>query len=230
MTDFEFAGLEIAGVGEPLSLRVEIGSIRAIVSPDRRIARALVDAITGLTPCQGRVSFTDGEPIGGRIRLVPADGALLPHLTVVENIVSTRRPTARRRRAEAEDDLRAKAADYGLDDLLDRYPHEIPVGRRRMAGLARALRSRPDALVLEDSKGVPTWGALLATTWRGYQVRAGDVGSRPTSTPDLLVEVATVLVVPTTDGARTLDDDPLVVHPTAAATTVGTAESRSRVG
>lgn len=211
MTSLVLDGLEITGVPDPLSLSVEIGSIKAIVSPDRRIARSIADAIVGIGPQSHRVSFRDGRSSGGRVRLVPPDGALLPHLTVLGNIVSTRRRTGRRHRLAAEQEIRAKAAEYGLDDLLDRYPHEIPVGRRRMAGLARALRARPAALVLEDEKGMPTWGSLLATAWRGYQVRADHADARQSHTPELLATAATVLIVPTADGARALDDEPYLI-------------------
>jgi ABC-type taurine transport system ATPase subunit len=214
MTDLRLDDVAVAGLRAPLNLRVEIGSIRAIVSPERRIARAIADTITGITPGGGRVSFGDGEPTEGRVRLVPADGALLPHLTILANIVTTHRPTPRRHRVRAEEDVRAKAVEYGLDDLLDRYPHEIPMGRRRMAGLARSLRARPGALVLEDARGMPTWGALLATAWRGYQVRAERTDERTPTAPELLMSVATVLITPTREGTRMLDDDPLLVEST----------------
>jgi hypothetical protein len=210
MFGVEVAGLEVAGLSEPLSFTVPIGRIRAIVSPERRIARAIADAVTGLAPHLGRVSING--PAGRQVRLAPSDGALLPHLTVLENIMS-----ARRERSEQE--WRAKAAQFGLDGLLDRYPHEIPVGRRRMAGLARALHARPDAVVLEDELGTPSWGALLATAWRGYEVRPRPVDraepdragrDEPDRAPDLLVAVAAVLIVPTVDRARGFDARPIV--------------------
>jgi hypothetical protein len=64
-------------------------------------------------------------------------------------------------RSTAEQGCRETASRCGLDDVLDRYPYEITPGRRRLAGLARALRSKPAAVVLEDAPGLPTWGALL---------------------------------------------------------------------
>jgi hypothetical protein len=209
MIGIELAQLEVSGLSGPLSLSVPVGRIRAIVSPAPHIGRAVADAITGISPFGGRVSITG--PADGRVRLVPTDGGLLPHLTVLENIISTRRSSRRRHTVDAEQELRAKAASYGLDGLLDRYPHEIPVGRRRMTGLARALRARPDALVLEDDLGLPTWGALLATTWRGYQIRTDSAGDDGPRIPDLLMGVATVLIVPAADRAYALDTHPLVL-------------------
>jgi hypothetical protein len=199
----ERAEVEIAGLPRPLSLTVPIGQIRAIVSPVRRISRAIADAVTGLAPVPGRVAVTG--PAGGRVRLVPSDGALLPHLTVLENILTARYST------QAELELRTRAAGYGLDGHLDRYPNEIPPGRRRLAGLARALQARPDALVVEDGVDMPSWGALLAGAWRGYEVRLGDRGQDEPHTPELLVGVATVLIVPTVDRATAFDARPLVL-------------------
>ncbi len=202
MFGVEVAGLEVAGLDGALSLNVPIGRVRAIVSPERRTARAIADMLTGLVPARGRVSVTG--PSGDKRRLVPSDGALLPHLTVLENII----PSGQDGHEPA---WRAKAAGFGLDGLLDRYPHEIPVGRRRMTGLARALHALPDAVVMEDDLEMPSWGALLATVWRGYEVRSGDGGGAEPRTPDLLVGVATVLIVPTVERARDFDAHPIVV-------------------
>lgn len=201
------AGLAVPGLTRPLSLRVPIGRVRAVVIAKRSVARAVADAVTGLTAPPGQVSVTG--PAGGLVRLVPSDGALLPHLTVLENILATPR---RRRRfpADAEQEVRARAAGYGLDGLLDRYPHEIRAGSRRMTALARALRARPDAVVLEDDPDLPTWGALLAPTWRGYQIRPGTAGHDQPHTPDLLGGVATLLIVPSRDRAFGFDSRPLV--------------------
>jgi ABC-type thiamine transport system ATPase subunit len=180
---------------------VQIGRVRAVVSPVRRVGRALADAITGVTPMPDRVSITG--PAEGEVRLVPSDGALLPHLTVLQNIIASRR-----HEPDAAQDIRTRAPSYGLDGILDRYPHEIQAGRRRMTGLARALWARPDAVVLEDDPDVPSWGALLAPAWRGYQVRPAH---HEALTPELLMGVATVLIVPTRDRARALDPHPLVL-------------------
>ncbi|HEY1572250.1 MAG TPA: hypothetical protein VGG05_12970 [Pseudonocardiaceae bacterium] len=201
------AGLDLAGLSRPLSLRVPIGRVRAVVIGKRSVAHAVADAVTGVTPRPDQVTVTG--PAGGRVRLVPSDGALLPHLTVLENILST--PGRHRRIPDDVDhEVRAKAAGFGLDGLLDRHPHEIPAGRRRMTGLARALRARPDALVLEDEADLPTWGALLASAWRGYQVRPGPVTHAEPRTPDLLGGVATLLIVPSRDRALGFDSRPLV--------------------
>jgi ABC-type histidine transport system ATPase subunit len=62
----------------------------------------------------------------------------------------------------AREQSEPRARGCGLDDVLDRYPHEITAGRRRLAGLARALGAYPRVIVLEDASGLPTWGSLLS--------------------------------------------------------------------
>jgi ABC-type taurine transport system ATPase subunit len=64
-------------------------------------------------------------------------------------------------RRAAADESRVTASRCGLEDVLDRYPHEITSGRRRLAGVARALRAHPAVIVLEDAAGLPTWDSLL---------------------------------------------------------------------
>lgn len=137
---------------------------------------------------------------------MPSDGALLPHLTVLQNIMASRRHDP-----DVAQEIRTRAASFGLDGILDRYPHEIQAGRCRLAGLARALWAWPDAIVLEDDTDVPSWGALLAPAWRGYQIRSGVWANDQPSTPELLRRVATVVIVPTRDRARALDPNPLVL-------------------
>lgn len=201
------AGLDVPGLSTPLTVRVPIGRVRAVVIADRSVARLVADLITGVAAVPEQVSITG--PAGGRVRLVPPDGALHPHLTVLQNILSTHR--RRRIPADAELEVRAKAASFGLDGLLDRYPHQIPAGRRRMTALARALRARPDALVLEDHADLPTWGSQLATAWRGYQIRPGSIADGQPRTPELLGGVATLLIVPSKDRAYGFDPRPVAV-------------------
>lgn len=204
MAGIEVVGLDVAGLCHPLSLSVPTGVVRAVVIGDQHVARAVADAVTGITPTP---AVTISGPAHRRVRLVPSDGALLPHLTVLQNILAARPST--RHTDQAEQEVRAKAAGYGLDGLLDRYPHEIPVGRRRMTGLARALQGRPNALVIEDDPATPSWGALLATAWRGYQVRPDGSTRDGPRTPELLAGVATLLIVPTVDRATAFDADPI---------------------
>src|SRR5262249_54883220 len=128
--------VQVPGVPDDLVLRP--GDRCALIVSDRGQARRLADAIAGLDdPSAGPVVSGDGG-----VRRVRAEGGLLPYLIVLENLVHGNRvsrkvPVPRR---TAVDECRDTASWFGLDDVLKRYPYEITPGRRRLAGLARALR------------------------------------------------------------------------------------------
>jgi ABC-type taurine transport system ATPase subunit len=151
-------GLLLEGLpGIPRQLRIDVGEQRAVVVAHAAAARQMADVVAGLDePPQGAVVKTSGA-----VRLVPAEGGLLPHLTVLGNVVHGHTVTHRVTRRAAADECRVTATRCGLEDVLERYPHEITPGRRRLAGVARALRAHPAVIVLEDAAGLPTWGSLL---------------------------------------------------------------------
>ncbi|RZT20872.1 hypothetical protein EV649_4025 [Kribbella sp. VKM Ac-2569] len=144
--------------GLPGRLRIDVGEQRAVVVPQAADRRRLADIVTGLDdPPPGALVLA-----GGTVRLVPAEGGLLPHLTVLGNVMHGHRTSQSITRQAAREASVVKAVGCGLEDVLDRYPYEITAGRRRLAGVARALGSYPRAIVLEDANGLPTWGSLLS--------------------------------------------------------------------
>jgi ABC-type polar amino acid transport system ATPase subunit len=144
--------------GLPERLRVDVGEQRAVVVPQAADRRRLADVLTQLEdPPRGAIVLA-----GGPVRLVPAEGGLLPHLTVLGNVMHGHRTTHPVTRHAARDESLVKVIGCGLEDVQDRYPHEITPGRRRLAGVARALGAYPRVVILEDATGLPTWGSLLS--------------------------------------------------------------------
>lgn len=140
---------EAAGLAGALCAQAESGRRVATVLPLhalRPVANLVVTAMPRAT-----------------CRLVPAEGGLLPHRTVLGNLVHGNRIGRIIPRATAVEEIALTATGCGLDDVLDRYPHEITPGRRRVAGLARALCGLPTVttVVLEDAPDLPTWPNLL---------------------------------------------------------------------
>lgn len=146
----------IAGLPEVAQL--DAGERYAVVVPEPAAARRLADLVVGLaTPPPGAVVRRAGP-----VRLVPAEGGLLPHLTVLRNLVRAYRVVQPRvPRARAVEACEAMANQCGLGDDLRRYPFEIAPGRRRLAGVARALCADATVIVLEDADGLPRWDVLL---------------------------------------------------------------------
>ena len=115
----------VAGLTQPDEGRIAIG------------ARVLFDGSTGVnvTPSERRVGF------------VFQHLALFPHLTAADNIQYglTRLPPSDRHRH-----MHAVAASFRIDHVLDRRPAEISGGERQRVGLARALVTDPDILLLDE--------------------------------------------------------------------------------
>jgi ABC-type taurine transport system ATPase subunit len=144
--------------GLPERLRIDVGEQRAVVVPQAADRRRLADIVTGLDdPPRGALVLA-----GGSVRLVPAEGGLLPHLTVLGNVMHGHRTMHSVTKQAAREESLVKVISCGLEDVQDRYPHEITPGRRRLAGVARALGAYPRAIVLEDATGLPSWGSLLS--------------------------------------------------------------------
>lgn len=80
--------------------------------------------------------------------LVPQTPALLPWLTVRQNVALPTRINRRARRsAESPDTL---LRSVGLEDAANRYPHELSGGMLQRVAIARAFGLRPDVLLMDE--------------------------------------------------------------------------------
>jgi len=128
---------------------------------DRTVVTASVDAATALArvvaglaaPISGRVLVGDRDvtalPPGARqIGYVPRGGALLPHLTVRQNI-----EYLVWRQESVHEIVRGWAStliyQLELGPVLEQRPHEITAQQRMRGALARAVVSLPEVLVFE---------------------------------------------------------------------------------
>ena len=133
------------------SLRVEAGSISALVGPSGSGKTTLLRAIAGLerpgggsVRIGGREAFGPGtwvEPEDRRVGMVFQDGALFPHLTVAENIAFG---AASHERAAGLLEL------VGLGARAGSYSHELSGGERQRVALARALARDPAVVLLDE--------------------------------------------------------------------------------
>lgn len=99
--------------------------------------RTLADTQTGIAvPAQER-----------RIGLVSQGLALFPHLSVRRNLEYGLHHLARDERADRALDI---ARRFRIDRLLDRLPRAISGGERQRTALARAVVTKPDALLLDE--------------------------------------------------------------------------------
>ncbi len=71
---------------------------------------------------------------------------LIPHLKVFENIVINANDKSLKRAFEI-------AKRVGIENLMDRYPHEISGGERQRAAIVRALINSPKILFADEPTG-----------------------------------------------------------------------------
>jgi len=163
-------GLSVAYGGvravDGVDLTVGAGQVVGLIGPNGAGKTTFIDAVTGFTPCRGRVVL-DGRDLTGlpphrRARLGLArtfqSVELFDDLTIAENVaVPVERPTWRatvrdlvRPRAAATDGAVGEAlALLGLEHLADRQPNDLSHGQRRLVACARAIVGHP-ALVCMD--------------------------------------------------------------------------------
>lgn len=140
---------------EPDPLVARPRRITAVVVPTAPVGRALADVLAGLAgPAAGSIELSGP----GRVALVPPGGALLPHLTVAENIAYGPATRGREHRRVA---VEPAARLLQVDSLLDLPAARLSAGQRLRAGLARAYAAGPAAVVVEDRAGLPPCAAAV---------------------------------------------------------------------
>jgi ABC-type sulfate/molybdate transport systems ATPase subunit len=136
----------------PIDIRVNPGSVLAVLGPSGAGKTMLLDTIAGFrTATHGRVilagrDLTPLAPEQRRIGVVFQHAALFPHLSVRENVCFG--PKARGDRHPNPAD--ALLAQFGLAGHADRRPRSLSGGERQRVSLARALATDPDLLLLDE--------------------------------------------------------------------------------
>jgi osmoprotectant transport system ATP-binding protein len=129
--------LGTSGSGKTTALK----TINGLVRPDAGTVRALGED----------VARSDLVALRRRIGYVIQEGGLLPHLTVLDNVVLVPRLlgwSAAERVARGEELLRLVRLDPSL--VAARRPSELSGGERQRVGLARALAARPALMLMDE--------------------------------------------------------------------------------
>lgn len=143
---------------DKVSLRIEPGSITAILGANGAGKTTLLRTISGLVPARsGKVGW-DGENLTGlaadkiaRLGLshVPEGSGVIPELTVEENL----RLGALWRRDRADRELALKEMCElfpPLSERIEKPASTLSGGERQMLAIGRALMSRPKLLLLDE--------------------------------------------------------------------------------
>ncbi|GAA3810630.1 ABC transporter ATP-binding protein [Sphaerisporangium flaviroseum] len=211
-----FGGVKALG---EVSFEVPAGQICGVIGPNGAGKTTLFDVVSGLRrPSSGSVRLGDRDvtdvPAVRRaragVRRTFQRTQVFGRLTVADNVLAAMewrggggglpadlvawparraREGERRRRVDEVLDL------CGLADLRDAYAATLPIGRRRLVELARALADRPEVLLLDE----PTSGLDGDQTARLKEIIAA------LDTTVLLVEHDMGFVMDTCDRLIVLD-------------------------
>jgi len=170
IVEFRSVGFEAGGneILRDLSFEVRRGEVLVLLGESgcgKTTTLKLINCL--LEPTSGEV-VVDGKPttvwdpiaLRRRTGYVIQDGGLFPHMTVRQNAalvldITDVAPTTSRKRA---DDM-LELVGLAPEKFADRYPHELSGGQRQRVGVARALASDPELLLLDEP-----FGALDALT------------------------------------------------------------------
>lgn len=175
IVEFRSVSCSIGGsaILDDLNLGIEKGEVLVLLGESGcgktttlKLINRLIEPTSGEVVVEGK-STHQWEPIALRRRIgyVLQDGGLFPHFTVAENVALV--PTL-----ENWEGSRKKARTIEMLDLVDldvakfggRFPHELSGGQRQRVGVARALASDPQLLLLDEP-----FGALDAITRTNLQ-------------------------------------------------------------
>lgn len=160
----------LAGLRQPNTGRLTFYGLPAAGSPPGRAAAA------PRIPATGRPSATSRPPATSRPAnaLVFQEHGLFPWMTIADNVAfgleaqGVPRDERRRRAREFLDGI-------GLAGFANSYPHELSVGMRQRAAIARAFLSNPELLLMDepfsalDAQSKLILQEELLKIWRDHQ-------------------------------------------------------------
>jgi branched-chain amino acid transport system ATP-binding protein len=176
-----------------IDLTVGDGEVLALIGPNGAGKTSTLNAISGLVPYRGSITFDGAEcrklGVQGSARKgliqVPEGRRVFASLTVMENLLVGE--TARR----------GRATTYSIDDVFDLFPALVALrdrdgwalsgGEQQMVAIGRALVASPRMLLLDE----PSLGLAPIITKTLFSALA-EIAQR---TPILLVEQNTALAL-----------------------------------
>lgn len=138
-----------------INLNILPGERVSILGPSGCGKSSLLRLIAGLEkPSEGEIKIKGIEvsskeilvpPEKRNVGLVVQDKALFPHLSVYANICFGIRKN------KTKDDIASELLNlFKIEELKNKYPHEISGGEQQRVALARSLATDPDVLMLDE--------------------------------------------------------------------------------
>ncbi len=153
LKNINFSYDKSAPVLADFNLKVNKGDVVAIKGPSGCGKSTILRLIAGLEQIQsGEISIDDVDitsiPTNKReIGFVFQSLAIFPHLSVRKNIEFGLQNISKQERIKLVNDIAKKIE---IEEILDRYPHQISGGQKQRVAIARSLIVKPKVLLLDE--------------------------------------------------------------------------------
>ena len=137
-----------------ISFECKAGEVTCLIGHSGCGKTTLLRLMAGLLPLQSGEIALNGSTLASPSLMVPPElrsvgmvfqeGALFPHMTVIDNVAFGLRESGAKERA------REWLARGGLSDYAERYPDSLSGGQRQRVALARAMATEPAVLLFDE--------------------------------------------------------------------------------
>jgi multiple sugar transport system ATP-binding protein len=140
---------------DDVTLKIEDGEFLVLLGPSGCGKTTTLRCIAGLESVDGGSVVIDGKdvtylpPRKRGVSMVFQSYAVFPHLKVFDNIAFGLRLKGVQL-SERERRVREAAELLGLEDLLDRFPHQLSGGQKQRVAVARAIVVEPEVLLMDE--------------------------------------------------------------------------------
>lgn len=184
-----------------ISFECKAGEVTCLIGHSGCGKTTLLRLMAGLLPLQSGEIALNGSTLASPSVMVPPElrsvgmvfqeGALFPHMSVIDNVAFGLRESGARERA------REWLARVGLSDYAERYPDSLSGGQRQRVALARAMAPAPAVLLFDEpyaNLDVPLRRTLRKDA-RNIIRETGAVGVFVTHDPDEVLAMGDNVVV-----------------------------------
>ena len=184
-----------------ISFECNAGEVTCLIGHSGCGKTTLLRLMAGLLPMQSGEIALNGSTLASPAVMVPPElrsvgmvfqeGALFPHMSVIDNVAFGLRKN------DAKERAREWLARVGLSDYAERYPDSLSGGQRQRVALARAMAPEPAVLLFDEpyaNLDVPLRRTLRKDA-RNIIRETGAVGVFVTHDPDEVLAMGDNVVV-----------------------------------
>lgn len=143
---------------ENFNLEIQEGSFTTLLGSSGCGKTTLLRLLAGfLEPSSGTIYLNDEVqnnilPDKRKIGMVFQNYALFPHMTVEQNLLYglKLKKASKEEKARFGEIIKKTAAVLGIEDLLNRFPHELSGGQQQRVALGRSLVLEPKVLLMDE--------------------------------------------------------------------------------